>query len=283
MDVKKFIVIGGYRGEDDEFEDGYHHIPTGNIQEAVHIGPKTVDLKYMSCTQSVKIDDVIEVQEDCDYDITIHTKESEYATVTHIEKEKPIEYKRITEVVIGPPSRLIKLLEDQGYELKPGGWGKKDKFFFNFDMINFSGKAPATEYFWEDDWIEEKHTSQSIIDEIMTIKKQFIGDDYYSEDDRKTIYGWSDEDAKKVLRDMVYTLTKSRSKDDLLLSGFCPFCRFHERSCSECSYAENHGKCNQSDSDYKRLMKNLGNKMETGSIILNVIFSNPITKNLGDK
>lgn len=197
--------------------------------------------------------------------------------------EKQSQYQRTAKIVIGPPSRLIKLLEDQGYEFKAGGWHKKGKLFFNPMMLEYVGKKPGDGFNWENEWLEEKYTSQAIIDEIMTIKKKIVGDAYYSEDDRDTIYGWSDEDAKKVLDDMVYTLTKSTSNDDILLRGFCPFCRFHKSNCSECSYADNHGKCTSHDSDYRRLMKKLVSKRETGSNILNVIYSNPITKHLGGK
>lgn len=197
--------------------------------------------------------------------------------------EKQSQYQRTAKVVIGPPSRLVKLLEDQGYEFKAGGWRKKGGIFFNPAMIACVGKTPDTDYVWDNSWLEEKYTSQAIIDEIMTIKKKIVGDAYYSEDDRETIYGWSDEDAKKVLDDMIFTLTKSTSNDDILLSGFCPFCRFHKSNCSECSYADNHGKCTSHGSDYRKLMNKLVSKRETGSKVLDMIFKNPITKHLGKK
>lgn len=99
--------------------------------------------------------------------------------------------------------------------------------------------------------------SKDILIDFMMGKQSKLGSDVevVNVRDMRSIEGWSDRDADKVLEKM-----KEVIESDTALSSprACPFCFYHdwfntigETACKECDYAQVHDKCASPDSDYR--------------------------------
>jgi hypothetical protein len=100
---------------------------------------------------------------------------------------------------------------------------------------------------------------QDILIDFMMAKQVKLGSEanYFTSHDIRAIEQWDDEKADKVLQDM----KKHVNFPELHLLGpaACPFCYYHgwfksddDEVCSNCEYAETHGKCPSSSSDYNK-------------------------------
>ena len=78
---------------------------------------------------------------------------------------------------------------------------------------------------------------------------------YTDHKDYDNIRSWTEENCKKIYRDIVESIT--RYKESRGLSNLtCPWCIYHENEkgdpCSSCSYGKRHGQCDDKNSLYRK-------------------------------
>jgi hypothetical protein len=77
--------------------------------------------------------------------------------------------------------------------------------------------------------------------------------DYFSKEDERAIFGWTDAEAQFVLIRLVNWL----QKPECLTSYSCPFCLLHYPQCSKCEYRKTHGDCSDPMGDFQQLESHL--------------------------
>lgn len=173
----------------------------------------------------------------------------------------PCTYKEHT-FVIEPASKLIKVLEDSGYEISGDGWAEDDEdLLFTSEMLYFCGKEPDTQQFgWRPEWLESEYAIVKFIDEsnprkflidLMKYKQSITHEAYlYQRDIDEIENDWSDEECKKVAQ---YIRSSPAGA-----WNHCPFCQYNrkgncsaESDCSKCGYGKRHGVCGVEGSDYQ--------------------------------
>jgi len=96
----------------------------------------------------------------------------------------------------------------------------------------------------------------------MTFKKDLLHDSYFTEEDKKAIENWSDEDViivySKIIKELL--IWESDEGNDVFSYAYCPFCRYidiKDSDCYGCSYGKNHGICDDDKSDWQLFIKPL--------------------------
>lgn len=101
---------------------------------------------------------------------------------------------------------------------------------------------------------------QKKLKEIFPDDKKWIS--YFTEKDKQAILNWNDENANKIWFTIKRIIKREGNLFEITgLSEFvCPFCMYHYKMdnpnyCRDCEYGENHGDCNEPDSDYGKIQK----------------------------
>lgn len=175
---------------------------------------------------------------------------------------------KTVKTVISPASKLVKILEDNGYEVGGEGfWRCPGKETFIHKMFFFCGKEPDDDYTWLPEWLEEKIIFDSVVNtfnarqfivDFMKKKRELSHEAYlYQRDIDEIENEWSDETCEKVAGKIL-----ALAKRQLGFGGTsCPFCIKFEDRCDDCSYGKRHGRCGRDDSDFGKYIRPLAHKV----------------------
>ena len=164
---------------------------------------------------------------------------------------------KTVKTVISPASKLVKILEDSGYEVcDDGEWFKDESISFAPEMFYFCDKTPTDEWNWLPEWLEEKvvfdstvntfNARQFIVD-FMKKKRELSHEAYlYQRDIDEIENEWSDEECEKVAGRILAQRYLGFG------SPSCPFCIKFADSCDDCSYGRRHGVCGKGGADYAK-------------------------------
>jgi len=182
------------------------------------------------------------------------------------------EVKVITkQCVIKPASRLMRILEDQGYK-----WGEKETWMlfspdrpdFNSGRFRFCGVPTediASFILWHESWTEPIHQeipvpftadmAQRFLVEVMQAIQNLTHECFLYTRDIDEIYGWSDEGKIRIATEVRRRILL-KTEENPLSNDYRPFCVAHEEpqgwNCTACGYGKRHGICHHDDSDMNR-------------------------------
>lgn len=167
---------------------------------------------------------------------------------------------KTVKTVISPASKLVKILEDSGYEVDDDGdWVKDGDLCFTHTMFYFCGKEPTNGWVWLPEWLEEKVVFDSVINtfnarqfivDFMKKKRELSHEAYlYQRDIDEIENEWSYEECERVVGKILH-----QSEIDFT-SSCCPFCIKFAGRCDDCSYGKRHGVCSDDDSDFGKYIK----------------------------
>ena len=185
----------------------------------------------------------------------VNTGKTRYLVTNNLEE---INVKTV-KTVISPASKLVKILEDSGYNMsKDGHWRGAGQTFAS-DMFYFCGKEPGSPWVWEPEWLEEKIVFDSVVNtfnarqfivDFMKKKRELSHEAYlYQRDIDEIENEWSDEECNKVAGKIL-----SR-KEINFTSSCCPFCIKFSGDCDDCSYGKRHGICRDHTSDFHKYIR----------------------------
>lgn len=187
----------------------------------------------------------------------VNTGETRYLFTARLEE---INVKTV-KTVISPASKLVKILEDSGYEVVSGGnWWKRDTgMYFVSSMFLFCGKEPDEDYTWLPEWLEEKIIFDSVVNtfnarqfivDFMKKKRELSHEAYlYQRDIDEIENEWSDEECERVAGRIL------AQREINFTSSCCPFCIKFPGDCDNCSYGKRHGVCSNDYSDFGKYIK----------------------------
>lgn len=261
-------------------EDGFHHWERGEsdlniieevIEQKTKTKQETKEMKYYRGTkkQIFKVGDVVILHYDdgssCPRYKNVNTGELSYCPTRDLEEINV----KITTLVKGPASRMIKHLEDEGWRLTYDScsrevvWSKEGEPYFRGDMLQYCGQPRPTKWSWNDEWLETKYEFESLVKpkpslnhrqfliDFMRKKQELSHPSYlYTGDVNEMKNDWSDEDCERVANDII-------NEDEWgFNASSCPFCVYNnnvdleDKKCEECSYGNRHGICANTGSDY---------------------------------
>ena len=116
---------------------------------------------------------------------------------------------KTVKTVISPASKLVKILEDSGYEVGIDGfWRKSGARTFSYEMFHLCGKENTGGWVWEPEWLEEKVVFDSVVNtfnarqfivDFMKKKRELSHEAYlYQRDIDEIENEWSSEECEKV-------------------------------------------------------------------------------------
>ena len=167
---------------------------------------------------------------------------------------------KTVKTVISPASKLVKILEDSGYEVDEDGfWRKYGAKTFSYKMFHLCGKENTGGWVWEPEWLEEKVVFDSVVNtfnarqfivDFMKKKRELSHEAYlYQRDIDEIENEWSDAECEKVAGRIL-------SRKDLGFCGpSCPFCTKFTGDCDDCSYGKRHGICSDHTSDFHKYIR----------------------------
>jgi len=167
----------------------------------------------------------------------------------------PIQVK-VTKTLVSPASKLIKILEDDGYTIDSEDWWVKDNNpSFVGCMVQYIGKELPSEYISNPNWFEEKWEEikpevnyKKFVVDFMKLKRELSHPAYLYERDIDAIMEqWTEEECKAIYERFKACKTKPSFKSD-----WCPFCIKFKNQCNDCTYGVRHGICHSKTSDYQK-------------------------------
>lgn len=127
---------------------------------------------------------------------------------------------KTVKTVISPASKLVKILEDSGYEVDGDGfWRKSGAKTFSYKMFHLCGKETSGRWVWLPEWLEEKVVFDSVVNtfnarqfivDFMKKKRELSSHEVYlyQRDIDEIENEWSDETCEKVAGKILATLKR---------------------------------------------------------------------------
>ena len=166
---------------------------------------------------------------------------------------------KTVKTVISPASKLVKILEDSGYEVESDGHWRGGGQTFASVMFYFCGKEPGSPWSWLPEWLEEKVVFDSVVNtfnarqfivDFMKKKRELSHEAYlYQRDIDEIENEWSDEECERVAGRILAQRALGFGSDS------CPFCIKFYGFCDNCSYGKRHGVCNKETSDFDKYIR----------------------------
>lgn len=148
-----------------------HDLIEEAIETKIETKQETKEMKYYRVIKSYSFSkgDIVVLhyddRSDCPEYKNVNTGETLYTHKTNLEEINV----KTTTFVKGPASRMIKQLEDEGWELEIDeddneiGWTKAGDTYFRGDMLQYCGKPKPSEWSWNDEWLETKYEFESLV------------------------------------------------------------------------------------------------------------------------
>lgn len=190
---------------------------------------------------------------------TLRVKTQEGKTmIAYFEYLTPIQVK-VTKTLVSPASKLIKILEDDGYTIdRDGCWVKRNNPSFGGSMTKFIGKELPSNYDSNPNWFEEKWEEikpevnyKKFVVDFMKLKRGLSHPAYlYERDIDEIMEQWTEEECKAI-----YERFKACKAKLNFGSHWCPFCIKFKNQCNDCTYGVRHGICLSKTSDYQKYLE----------------------------
>jgi len=190
---------------------------------------------------------------------TLRVKTQEGKTmIAYFEYLTPIQVK-VTKTLVSPASKLIRILEEDGYTIDSDDWWVKDSNpSFGGSMIQYIGKELPSGCISNPNWLEEKWEEikpevnyKKFVVDFMKLKRGLSHPAYlYERDIDEIMEQWTEEECKAIYERFKACKAKPNFKSD-----WCPFCIKFKNQCSDCTYGVRHGICHSKTSDYQKYNK----------------------------
>jgi len=200
----------------------------------------------------------------------------EWLVPIHVEEQEVT-----TTKVISPASKLMKILEESGFEFERGHFrNPKDGQVFNPKMFAYCGQDPkGIRYVWANEWVETTTEKQLVevaapearkvpfrqfLQEWMILKQEHTIPEYLTSRDLLQLSMLGDEGlkyAEAILKSIRRKLGEREERVTFFQGSVCPFCLIADAECKVCAYGKRHGICTKGDSsDFHNAVRTLESK-----------------------